>query len=95
MDEVLEYAGSIREGETTGARLGLERLRALCARADAAELLAKADVAVCDAADAVSSLDRSDRIQVKVEWNAAKAERGEALAAYVHRARMAQGVGDA
>lgn len=36
LDEVLEYAASIRERETTGARMGLDRLRALCARADAA-----------------------------------------------------------
>lgn len=65
---------------------------ALLADVAAADRLARAEIALAVAADAVSSLDRPDRIQVKVEWNAAKAERGEALAAYVHRARMAQGV---
>lgn len=67
----------------------------LIADVAAADRLARAEIALGVAADAVSSLDRPDRIQVKAEWNAAKAERGEALAAYVHRARMAQGVGDA
>lgn len=65
----------------------------LVADVAAAERLARAEIALGVAADAVSSLDRPDRIRVKAEWNAAKAERGEALAAYVHRARKAQGVG--
>lgn len=67
-------------------------LSALLADVAAADRLARAEIALAVAADAVSSLDRPDRIQVKVEWNAAKVERGEALAAYVHRARMAQEV---
>ncbi|MBK7782371.1 MAG: hypothetical protein IPJ58_16670 [Ardenticatenia bacterium] len=66
----------------------------LIADVAAADRLARAEIALAVAADAVSSLDRPDRVRVKAEWNAAKAERGEALAAYVYRARMAQGADD-
>ncbi len=72
-----------------------DALAELIADVAAADRLARAEIALAVAADAVSSLDRPDRVRVKAEWNAAKAERGEALAAYVYRARMAQGVGDA
>jgi hypothetical protein len=87
LDEVLEYAGSIREGETTGARLGLERLRALAARADVAERLAKADAedarawrAYHDAGGAGGDDATLDTLAAAVD--AADEEREEALAAW-------------
>jgi hypothetical protein len=85
----------VNEGSTLSGAEYAATLDALLADVAAADRLAQAEIALAVAADAVSSLDRPDRIRVKVEWNAAKAERGEALAAYVHRARMAQGVADA
>ena len=82
----------VNVGSTLSGAEYAAALDALLADVAAADRLARAEIALAVAADAVSSLDRPDRIQVKVEWNAAKVERGEALAAYVHRARMAQEV---
>ena len=56
----------------------------------AADRLARATVAVADAAEQVASPNRTDRVRVHVEWNAAKTTGDDALADY--RARMAQGV---
>ena len=63
---------------------------ALLADIAAADRLARATVAVADAAEQVASPNRTDRVRVHVEWNAAKTTGDDALDAY--RARMAQGV---
>lgn len=80
LDAANRYKDAHRGG--LGAADAWADIHTLAARADAAERLAVAVVAVADAAEQVESTLRDDRIAVKREWLAAKDEGDNALAAW-------------